>query len=76
MEHEDDKPLLRELSEIGLWERSTLAILAGLICSYFKMFEIDVFWPLLLIYFVGLAVYTLLKIGKTMNKYGYGFNDF
>ena len=40
------------------------------------MFEIDVFWPLLLIYFLGLAAYTLLKIGKTMNKYGYGFRDF
>ena len=49
---------------------------AGLICSYFKMLEIDVFWPLLLIYFVGLAAYTIMKIVRSMRKYNYGLNDF
>ena len=48
----------------------------GLVCSYIKLFEIDVFWPLLLVYFAGLAAYTIIKIVKTMRKYGYGLSDF
>ncbi len=64
------------MNEIQIWERSTLAFGLGLICSYFKMLEIDVFWPLLLFYFVALALYTILKILKTMRKYQYGLSDF
>ena len=40
------------------------------------MIEIDVFWPLLLLYFAGLSLYTILKILKTMKYYGYGLSDF
>jgi hypothetical protein len=36
----------------------------------------DVFWPLLLVYFVVLACYTLQKILKTMEKHKYGLADF
>lgn len=64
------------MNEIQIWERSTIAFLLGLTCSYFKMLEIDVFWPLLLFYFVVLAFYTILKILKTMRKYQYDLSDF
>lgn len=40
------------------------------------MIEIDVFWPLLLVYFVILACYTIQKILKTMERYRYGLDDF
>lgn len=45
-------------------------------CSYFKMLQIDVFWPLLLLYFAGLALYTIFKILKTMDRYRYNLSDF
>ena len=64
------------MSEIQIWERTSIAFSLGLICSYFKMLEIDVFWPLLLFYFVALALYTVLKIVRTMRKYQYGLADF
>jgi hypothetical protein len=40
------------------------------------MFEIDVFWPLLLLYFVVLVCYAVQKILKTMKKHQYGLTDF
>ena len=40
------------------------------------MLQIDVFWPLLLIYFLVLVVYTLQKILKTMQKHRYSAADF
>jgi hypothetical protein len=30
----------------------------------------------MLVYFLGLALYTILKILKTMRHYGYGLSDF
>jgi hypothetical protein len=64
------------LNEIEIWERATFAFLMGLVCTYFKMLEVEVFWPLLLVYFVVLACYTVQKILKTMKKYKYGAADF
>ena len=72
----EDKPLLRSLSELQIWERTTFAFLMGLTCTYFKMLEIDVFWPLLLVYFLVLVIYTIQKILKTMEKHRYGAEDF
>lgn len=67
---------MRELGEMQVWERATFAFLLGLLCSYFKMAQVDLFWPLLLVYFVVLACYTIQKILKTMEKHQYGLADF
>ena len=48
----------------------------GLACTYFKMLDIDVFWPLLLVYFLVLVIYTIQKILKTMEKHRYSAEDF
>ena len=40
------------------------------------MLQIDVFWPLLLLYFAGLALYTISKILRTMDRYRYSLADF
>lgn len=40
------------------------------------MLQIDVFWPLLLLYFAALALYTIFKILKTMDRYRYNLADF
>lgn len=42
----------------------------------FKAIEIDVFWPLLMFYFVVLVSYTVHKIAKKMQKYNYSISDF
>lgn len=42
----------------------------------FKSIEIDVFWPLLMFYFVVLVSYTVHKIVRKMQKYKYSLSDF
>lgn len=54
----------------------TFAFVLGIICTLFKAIEIEVFWPLLMLYFVILVGYTLNKIVKKMNKYRYTLSDF
>lgn len=68
--------MARGLSEQEVWARTTFAIGLGVVCSYFQMLQIDVFWPLLLLYVAGLAIYTIFKILKTMDKYRYKLSDF
>jgi len=71
-----EKPLVRSMSEVQMWERITFVFLMGIVCSCFKAFEIDVFWPVLLLYSVVLFCYTIHKIVTKMEKYRYKFNDF
>lgn len=42
---DDHKPFMRKLNEFGFWEGVTLSI--GVACglSFFKVFDIPVFWP-------------------------------
>lgn len=67
---------MRSLSEMDVWGRTNIALLAGLTCVYFKMLEIEVFWPMLLIYFLILAAFTIKRILKTMQRHKYSLNDF
>ena len=48
----------------------------GIVCTFFKKIEIDVFWPLLMVYFVVLVCYTIQKIIKKMEKYRYSIASF
>lgn len=64
------------MSESQIWERITFAFLLGIVCTMFKAIEIDVFWPLLMFYFVVLVSYTVHKIAKKMQKYNYSISDF
>lgn len=48
----------------------------GSICTCFKLLEIDVFWPMLVVYFLLLACYTVKKVIRQMVKHNYGLDDF
>ena len=75
-EYGEDKPLVSEMSEFQVWERVSSAFMLGICCTLFKAFQIDVFFPLLMIYFVILICYTIHKIVTKMKKYGYSSIDF
>lgn len=64
------------MSESQIWERITFAFILGIMCTMFKAIEIDVFWPLLMFYFVVLVSYTVQKIIRKMHKYRYSLSDF
>ena len=71
-----EKPLVPSISELQIWERVSFAFTMGIVCTFFKQMEIDVFWPLLMVYFVVLVCYTIQKIIKKMEKYRYSISDF
>eukprot|EP00698_Gefionella_okellyi_P006603 TRINITY_DN15925_c0_g1_i1.p1 TRINITY_DN15925_c0_g1~~TRINITY_DN15925_c0_g1_i1.p1 ORF type:complete len:186 (+),score=29.68 TRINITY_DN15925_c0_g1_i1:23-580(+) len=49
------KPFMRRLPEFRFWQRTTASVLIGLFCTFFRIFNIPVYWPILLIYFIILT---------------------
>ncbi len=48
----------------------------GTLCSRFKSLQIEVFWPMLMLYFLVLVCYTIHKIITKMDKYKFGPQHF
>lgn len=72
----DEKPIIRKISEFSLWEKITFFTLLCHLLSYFEVFNIPVWWPMLLIYFVIVSVLIVFKQRSHMNKYNYSLYDF
>lgn len=68
---EEFRPFIRRLPEFKFWHSSTKAVIISLICTFFSMFDIPVFWPILLIYFCILFAITMKRQIKHMIKYKY-----
>lgn len=49
---DNQKPIIRKLSEFHLWKKLTLYSFLSLLCTFTDFFDLPVFWPLLLIYFL------------------------
>ena len=49
---EEFRPFIRRLPEFKFWHSSTRAIAISFFCSWWEIFNIPVFWPVLLIYFI------------------------
>ena len=73
---EDAKPIMRKLTEFRLWEDINLPVIAAFVCSMFDLFDIPVFWPLLLFYFLYAMFAIVTRQRAHMQKYGYGLADF
>jgi hypothetical protein len=52
------RPFIRRLPEFKFWHSATRAILIAFICTWFKMFDIPVFWPVLVMYWLILFILT------------------
>lgn len=52
------RPFIRRLPEFKFWHSATRAIAIGFVCTWFEIFNIPVFWPVLVIYWVMLFVLT------------------
>ena len=52
------RPFIRRLPEFKFWHAATRAIAIGFICTWFAMFDIPVFWPVLVMYWIILFVLT------------------
>lgn len=69
--NDEFKPFVRRLPEFKFWYLSTRATLWSLFLSMFSMFDLPVFWPILLLYFFVLTFLTLRRQIQHMYKHHY-----
>lgn len=55
---EEFRPFIRRLPEFKFWHAATRAITIGFLCSWFEIFNVPVFWPVLVMYWIILFVLT------------------
>ncbi|KAM9923809.1 hypothetical protein OXX59_004952 [Metschnikowia pulcherrima] len=68
---EEFRPFIRRLPEFKFWLHGTTATFISIIMSLFPVFDIPVFWPILLMYFFILFTLTMRKQIQHMMKYKY-----
>lgn len=63
---EEFRPFIRRLPEFKFWHSATRAIAIGFACTWFSIFDIPVFWPVLVIYWL-----ILFTLTSTCSRYIY-----
>ena len=69
--NEEFKPFYRKVKEYTFWSRVSLTLFISIICTFFKGFDIPVFWPLLLVYFFLIFGLVMKRQIQHMIKYHY-----
>ena len=65
------KPFVRRLPEFKFWWMSLKSIGTAFVMTFLPMFDIPVFWPILLMYFIMLFFMTMKQQVKHMIKHKY-----
>ncbi|KAK9833653.1 hypothetical protein WJX74_001949 [Apatococcus lobatus] len=65
------RPFIRRLPEFKFWWSSTKAFMFGFVATFFPIFDVPVFWPILLLYFFVLLFVTMKRQIKHMIKHRY-----
>ena len=65
------RPFERRVPEFKFWYASTKAVLVATFMTFFSLFDVPVFWPILLLYFIVLFFLTMKRQIKHMWKYKY-----
>lgn len=65
------KPFIRRLPEFKFWYAITKAFCVAFVMTFFSLFDVPVFWPILLIYWVVLFALTMKRQIMHMIKYRY-----
>ena len=52
------RPFVRRLPEFKFWYAATRAVVIAFICSWFAVFDLPVFWPVLVVYWLILVALT------------------
>jgi len=68
---EEFRPFIRRLPEFKFWHGATRAVGIAFLCSWFEVFNVPVFWPVLVMYWIILFVLTMRKQIQHMIKYRY-----
>ncbi|KMZ56162.1 putative Rer1 protein [Zostera marina] len=65
------KPFIRRLPEFKFWFSITKAFCIAFVMTFFSVFDVPVFWPILLFYWVVLCFLTMKRQIMHMIKYRY-----
>ena len=69
--NEEFKPFQRKVKEYTFWSVMATTLFFAIFLTFFKVFDIPVFWPLLLIYFVVIFCLVMRRQIQHMIKYHY-----
>jgi len=69
--NEEFRPFIRRLPEFKFWYSATKATAIAFFCTFFQFFNIPVFWPILVMYFITLFCITMKRQIKHMIRYRY-----
>jgi len=70
-QNEEFRPFIRRLPEFKFWYSATKATVIAFVCTFFDFFNIPVFWPILVMYFITLFCITMKRQIKHMIRYRY-----
>lgn len=59
--NEEFRPFIRRLPEFKFWYAVTKSTVIGITCTFFEVFDIPVFWPILVMYFITLLCITMKR---------------
>jgi len=65
------RPFVRRLPEWQFWLSSTRATILALLCTFSEVFDVPVYWPILVVYFFVLFFLTMRRQIQHMIKYKY-----
>ncbi|OAL74552.1 hypothetical protein A7D00_0144 [Trichophyton violaceum] len=68
---EEFRPFIRRLPEFKFWHSATVAITLAFSCTWSQIFNIPVFWPILVVYWLILFCLTMRRQIQHMIKYRY-----
>ncbi|XP_050095415.1 protein RER1 [Anopheles aquasalis] len=69
--NEEFRPFIRRLPEFKFWYAISKSTVIGIICTFFEVFNVPVFWPILVLYFITLFCITMKRQIKHMIKFRY-----
>ncbi|KAG6381942.1 Rer1 family-domain-containing protein [Boletus reticuloceps] len=65
------RPFVRRLPEWQFWLSATRSVIVSLLCTSSDMFDVPVYWPILVVYFCVLFLLTMRRQIQHMIKYKY-----
>jgi len=70
-QNEEFRPFIRRLPEFKFWYSASKATVIAFVCTFFQVFNIPVFWPILVMYFITLFCITMKRQIKHMIRFKY-----
>lgn len=71
LDAEEFRPFVRRLPEFHFWYSSTVATTFAIFATFFPIFDVPVFWPVLVFYFILLFVMTMRRQWLDMKRLKY-----